>query len=361
VDVGARAVEALVTPAFWSGRRVFLTGHTGFKGSWLALRLSALGAQITGFALAPNTDPDLFTRARVGETLTHIEGDIRDRTALTDAVRSAQPEIVLHLAAQPLVRAGYEFPVDTFATNVMGTAHVLEACRDLPGCRAIVVVTTDKVYRNLEQPYPYREDDPLGGHDPYSASKAAAELVAACWRDSFLGERGIAVATARAGNVIGGGDWSAERLLPDAVRAWEAGTALTVRRPEAVRPWQHVLEAVDAYLILAERLWHSPEAVGAWNFGPETGSAATVRTVIELARGAYGAGDVHYANEKAGPHEAGWLALEIAKARHSLGVHPRWSLEEAVRRTMDWHRRLGDGADARALCREDARAFEDAA
>ncbi|HET7605931.1 MAG TPA: CDP-glucose 4,6-dehydratase [Sphingomicrobium sp.] len=354
-------MEALVTPAFWSGRRVFLTGHTGFKGSWLALRLSALGAQTTGFALAPDTDPNLFTLARVGETLTHIEGDIRDRTALTDAVRSAQPEIVLHLAAQPLVRAGYESPVDTFATNVMGTAHMLEACRDLPGCRAIVVVTTDKVYRNLEQPYPYREDDPLGGHDPYSASKAAAELVAACWRDSFLEERGIAVATARAGNVIGGGDWSADRLLPDAVRAWEAGTALTVRRPEAIRPWQHVLEAVDAYLVLAERLWHSPNLAGAWNFGPETGSAATVRTVIELARGAYGAGDVHYADEEAGPHEAGWLALEIAKARHVLGVHPRWSLEEAVRRTVDWHRRLADGADGRALCQEDARAFEDAA
>lgn len=355
---GSSSVEALVTSSVWSGRRVLLTGHTGFKGSWVALRLAELGAETTGFALAPPTEPNLFYLAGVGRTLTHVEGDIRDRASLTEAVRSAQPEIVLHLAAQSLVRAGYAAPIDTFGTNVMGTAHLLDACREAPGCRAILIVTTDKVYRNLEQLYPYREDDALGGHDPYSASKAASELVASCWRDSFLAEQGVTVATARAGNVIGGGDWSADRLLPDAVRAWEAGATLSVRRPDAIRPWQHVLEAVDAYLTLAERLWHSPEAAGAWNFGPEAGSAATVRTVIELARAAYGCGEVEYSTDNPGPHEAGWLALEIAKARHGLGIRPRWSLEEAVRRTMDWHRRLALGADARALCEEDARAFE---
>ena len=354
-------MEALVTDNFWRGRRVFLTGHTGFKGSWLALRLSALGAETTGFALAPDTTPNLFTLARIADTLTHIEGDIRDRAMFADTVREARPEIVLHLAAQPLVRAGYAAPIETFTTNVMGTAHLLDACRDLPGCRVIVVVTTDKVYRNLEHPYPYREDEPLGGYDPYSASKAATEMVAACWRDSFLRKRGMAVATARAGNVIGGGDWSPDRLLPDAVRAWEAGETLTVRRPDAVRPWQHVLEATNAYLMLSEALWRDPDLAGAWNFGPETGSAAIVRTVVELARKAYGAGDVLYGTENSGPHEAGWLALEIAKARQALGFRPRWSLEEAVRRTMDWHRRLEEGADARALCADDARDFEAAA
>jgi CDP-glucose 4,6-dehydratase len=361
VGVGPGAVEVLVTGNVWRGRRVLLTGHTGFKGSWLALRLAALGAETTGFALAPDTTPNLFALARIGDTLTHIEGDIRDRPIFADAVRKARPEIVLHLAAQPLVRAGYAAPIETFATNAMGTAHLLDACRNVQGCRVIVIVTTDKVYRNLEHPYPYREDDALGGHDPYSASKAAAELVAACWRDSFLRERGVAVATARAGNVIGGGDWSPDRLLPDAIRAWEAGQTLSVRRPGAIRPWQHVLEAVDAYLTLSEALWRAPDLAGAWNFGPETGSAATVRTVIELARKAYGVGNVRYGAEDAGLHEAGWLALEIAKARHMLGFRPRWSLGEAVRRTMDWHRLLNAGTDARALCAEDANDFEAAA
>jgi CDP-glucose 4,6-dehydratase len=361
VGIGPGAVEVLVTDDVWRGRRVFVTGHTGFKGSWLALRLAALGAETTGFALAPDTTPNLFTLARIGDTLTHIEGDIRDRMTLASAVHEARPEIVLHLAAQPLVRAGYITPIETFATNAMGTAHLLDACRDVPDCRVVVVVTTDKVYRNLERPYPYREDDALGGHDPYSASKAASELVTACWRDSYLRERGVAVATARAGNVIGGGDWSPDRLLPDAIRAWEAGRTLFVRRPGAFRPWQHVLEAVDAYLSLSEALWRAPELAGAWNFGPETGSAAAVRTVVELARKAYGMGEVRYETEDAGPHEAGWLALEIAKARHALGFRPRWPLEEAVQRTMGWHRRLAEGADARALCTKDASDFEAAA
>ena len=347
----------LVSADFWLNRRILLTGHTGFKGSWLALRLAALGARTTGYALRPATEPNLFTIARVSETLTHIEGDIRDRSSLADAVRQTQPEIVLHLAAQPLVRAGYAAPIETFETNVLGTAHLLDACRGLQDCRAVVIVTTDKVYRNVDQPHAYREDDALGGHDPYAASKAAAELVASCWRDSYLREQGTSVATARAGNVIGGGDWSPDRLLPDAVRAWETGGVLQIRRPDAIRPWQHVLEVVNAYLTLAERLWRSSDTAGAWNFGPETGSVATVREVIELAREAYGQGKVHYALEETGPYEASWLSLEIEKASKSLGVGPRWPLGEAVRRTMEWHREVARGADARKLCEEDARAY----
>ena len=344
-------------PSFWRGRRVLLTGHTGFKGGWLAIRLAQLGAEVTGLALAPSTTPDLFSLARIADGLTHRECDVRDRAGVADVVRAARPEIVLHLAAQPLVRASYADPLATFATNVMGTAHLLDACRDSAGLRVIVVVTTDKVYSNLEHPYPYRETDALGGHDPYSASKASAEIVTASYRDSYLAGAGIAVATARAGNVIGGGDWSDDRLLPDAVRHWQAGAVLDVRRPDAVRPWQHVLEAVHAYLQLAEALWQQPALAGAYNFGPETGDAASVRTVVDLARAAYGRGEARFGAVEPGPHEAGWLSLEIARARAALGIVPRWTLEEAVRRTMGWYRDLHDGADARALCEADIAAF----
>jgi CDP-glucose 4,6-dehydratase len=227
--------------------------------------------------------------------------------------------------------------------------------------RAVVAVTTDKVYRNLEQPYPYRESDALGGHDPYSASKAAAEIVAASYREAFLAARGTALATARAGNVIGGGDWSEDRLIPDAVRAWSTGATLQVRRPQAVRPWQHVVEPLAAYLRLAERLWHEPAIAGAWNFGPHTHEAATVGAVVELARAAYGRGAWAGGDGSEGPHEAGWLALETAQARVALGVAPRWALAEGVQRTMAWYRRFGEGADARALCAADLDAHEAAA
>lgn len=344
-------------PSFWRGRRVLLTGDTGFKGGWIALRLAQLGAQVTGLALPPATTPDLFSLARIKDSLAHHDCDLRDRAGVVEVMRVARPEIVLHLAAQPLVRASYADPLATFATNVMGTAHLLDACRDRAELRVVVVVTTDKVYHNLEHPYPYRETDALGGHDPYSASKASAEIVTASYRDSYLASAGVAVATARAGNVIGGGDWSDDRLLPDAVRHWQTGAVLDVRRPDAVRPWQHVLEAVHAYLALAEALWRRPALAGAYNFGPETGEAATVRAVIERARTAYGRGAVRFGAVEPGPHEAGWLSLEIAKARAALGVVPRWTLEEAVRRTMDWYRGVDQGGDARALCEADIAAF----
>lgn len=347
------------TPDFWRGKHVLLTGHTGFKGSWLALWLARLGAEVTGLALAPATEPDLFTLARVADDMHAIHAcDVRDAQAVAAHVQAARPQVVLHLAAQALVRAGYADPVATYATNVMGTAHVLDALRGQADVRAVVVVTTDKVYRNREWAYPYREDDPLGGHDPYSASKAAAEIVAASYRDAFLAAQGVAVATARAGNVIGGGDWAADRLLPDAVRAWSAGQQLTIRHPGATRPWQHVIEPLAAYLCLAERLWADPARAGAYNFGPLPHEAATVGNVIKMAASAYPSNATSYGNNSNGPHEAGWLALETAHARQTLGVGPRWGLDTAVARTMAWYRAQQGGADARALCLADLDAWE---
>lgn len=341
---------------FWEGKRVLLTGHTGFKGSWLTLWLGRAGAHVTGIGLPPSTDPSLYE-------LTELEGlcdsrfcDIRDADELVPLVERADPEVVFHLAAQPLVRASYGRPVETFATNVLGTAHLLEALRG-GSARVAVMVTTDKVYQNREWVWPYREDDPLGGLDPYSASKAASEQVIASYRASFLEEQGLAVASARAGNVIGGGDWSEDRLLPDAVRAWSVGETLDVRRPRAVRPWQHVLDPLHGYVTLAEALWEQPGLAGAYNFGPEPSGAASVRAVIDLARTSFGRGDVRYSPSEEGPHEAGLLALDTAKARAHLGVQPRWTLPEAVDRTMRWYRARGDGVPALELCLDDILAY----
>lgn len=346
------------TKEFWAGRRVVLTGHTGFKGAWLALWLSRLGAHVTGIGLPPATEPNLFSVAGVESLVDHRICDIRNAETLCAHVRAARPEVVFHLAAQSLVRESYVRPLDTMATNVMGTANLMQAMRDLPGLRVAVIVTTDKVYRNVEQPYPYREDDALGGHDPYSASKAASELVAVSFRDAFLREQGVRVATARAGNVVGGGDWAADRLVPDAVRAWSAGVPLSIRRPQATRPWQHVLEPLCGYMILAERLWSDDRYAGGWNFGPFTHEAATVRTVTELARQAWGPAEVVYGDGHEGPHEAGLLALEIAKARGELDFVPGWRMPETVARTFHWYRAFLAGAEARVLCQADVDAYE---
>lgn len=356
IDVDVK--PGLPTSAFWQGKKVLVTGHTGFKGGWLALWLRHLGAEVCGIALPTESGPALFTLAGIADGIQGHYCDIRDQERLAGLIRGFAPEIVLHLAAQSLVRAGYRDPLATFATNVMGTAHVLDALRDLAGVRVAVMVTTDKVYQNREWPYPYREEDALGGHDPYSASKAAAEMVAASYRDAFLAGQGVAVATVRAGNVIGGGDWSENRLIPDAVRAWQSGQPLLVRRPQAIRPWQHVLEPLAGYLVLAEKLWDEPRLAGAYNFGPEPGGAVTVRQVVELARQTYGQGETLFGDGDEGPHEAGWLALEIAKARADLGVQPRWSLAETVGRTMNWYRRLAEGAGARGLCEADIADYE---
>lgn len=343
---------------FWHGKRVLVTGHTGFKGAWLALWLQRLGAEVTGIALPAATQPSLFALLGEKPWMNSHEADIRDANLLKALVHASRPEIVFHLAAQALVRPSYQQPLDTFATNVMGTANVLDALRDLPGVRVAVMVTTDKVYQNREWPYPYREDDALGGHDPYSASKAACELVIASYRASYLDAAGVAVASARAGNVIGGGDWSAERLIPDAVRAWQAKRPLLIRNPHSTRPWQHVLEPLAGYLALASRLWDKPSLAGAYNMGPSPHAAASVEYVINLASSPGEYCVVSYENSSTLLHEAKSLALETAKASAVLGLSPRWSLAESVQKTFQWYRAQHAGASARVLCESDITEFE---
>lgn len=348
------------SPNFWQGKQVLLTGHTGFKGAWMALWLSQMGAKVTGISLVPNSAPNLFTLANIAQITNSHFADIRDASAISSIVKKAQPEIVLHLAAQALVRPGYKDPLGTFATNIMGTANVLNAVRGINSVKAIVVVTTDKVYKNLETGRAYEEDDQLGGCDPYSASKAASEILISSYRDSYLAEQGVAVASARAGNVIGGGDWSEDRLIPDAVRAWDTSLPLEIRRPNAVRPWQHVLEPLNGYLILAEKLYTDLSLAGAYNFGPKPHDATTVKTVIGLANHAYGRGSVLWGDGSEGPHEAGLLSLEISKAIEVLGVIPRWDLTQTVERTMGWYQQQRNGVNARLLCDGDILAFSSA-
>lgn len=343
---------------FWCGKRVLITGHSGFKGSWLTLWLHRLGAEVTGISLPPNTEPNLFSLAGIDQLCRSHFVDIRDENAIAVQIKASRPEIVFHLAAQPLVRASYRNPLETFSTNVMGTANVAEALKELDGTRVAVFVTTDKVYQNREWQWPYREDDSLGGYDPYSASKAASEIIIASYRQAFLSAQGIAVASARAGNVIGGGDWSEDRLVPDAVRAWQAGIPLRVRNPGAVRPWQHVLEPLAGYLGLTRKLWEQPGLSGPYNFGPNTSEASTVRELVQRAAEAYGKGKIDFADAHYGPHEAGQLALENAKARLTLGIESRWTLAQATVRTMGWYRAMNDGADARLLCEQDIDAYE---
>ncbi len=342
---------------FWDGKRVLISGHTGFKGAWMSLWLHRLGAKVTGISLAPTASPNLFSLTNVHSITDSNFCDIRDFAKLASLIKKAQPEIVFHLAAQALVPTSYRDPLATFETNVQGTANLLEAMRSIETVRSLVCITTDKVYKNMEQLFPYREKDILGGHDPYSASKAASEIVIASYRDSFLSAKGVAVASARAGNVIGGGDWSANRLIPDAILAWSVNKPLQIRRPEATRPWQHVLEPLFGYFQLAQSLWHQPNLAGAYNFGPQTQEVASVRKVVELAQEAFGKGQVEWGDGKSGHHEAGLLALETVKARTLLGVSPRWALEEAVLHTINWYRQYHDGANALELCMADIEAF----
>lgn len=343
---------------FWKGKRVLLTGHTGFKGAWLVLWLRQFGADVHGISLAPNTNPNLFSLAEIDcHCHSHIH-DLREPSVLDQLVKSIKPEVVFHLAAQPLVRASYQDPLATYSTNVMGTANLLNALRGVETVKVAVMVTTDKVYLNKEWHWPYREEDLLGGHDPYSASKAASEIVISSFRASFLSAQGVAVATARAGNVIGGGDWADDRLVPDAVRAWHDGRVLEVRRPQAIRPWQHVLEPLSGYLSLAQHLWNQPEDSGAYNFGPEAGGAASVREVVEIAKQAFGRGEVRYGERDSGPHEAGLLSLDVAKARLILGIKPKWTLSQSVQRTLNWYRAQSQGVSALSLCSADIAAYE---
>ena len=350
-----RSVEA----SFWSGKKVLITGHSGFKGSWLALWLARLGAKVCGVSLAPCSTPNLFEVAAVAQICQSHVCDICDPTHFLPIVEAFQPEVVFHLAAQSLVRESYRDPVKTFETNLMGSVQVLEAVRQFDSIKSVVMVTTDKVYQNQESFWPYREDDRLGGHDPYSASKAASELIIDSYRNAFLASRGVAVATARAGNVIGGGDWAADRLIPDAVRAWRNGQMLSIRRPNAVRPWQHVLEPIAAYMRLAQLQYQDPKLAGAYNFGPDSQEATSVATVIELAAHSFGINqDIWRLEGEVGPHETSWLALETAKARHALAIYPRWSLTQTIERTMSWYREWYQGANARTLCEQQIDAYE---
>ena len=350
---------------FWAGRRVLVTGHTGFKGAWLTAWLVRLGARVSGFALAPEPPaslevPSLFDALGLAGRVDHTIGDVRDLEHLARVVRERSPEIVLHLAAQPLVRRSYREPLATLATNVMGTANVLEACRGLDGLRAVVVVTTDKVYENREHVWAYREPEPLGGHDPYSASKACAELVTSTYRASFLREAGVGVATARAGNVIGGGDWSEDRLIPDLVRGIAAGRTTAIRNPGAVRPWQHVIDPLAGYLRLAERLASEPARYAeAWNFGPPADERIEVGAVVERFVAAMGRGHVTLGHvDRSAPHEASELRLDSAKARLLLPWTPKLSLDEAIQWTASAYRAaLEDGASIAAIVDEQLEAY----
>jgi CDP-glucose 4,6-dehydratase len=349
-------------PRFWRGRRVLLTGHTGFKGSWLALWLHELGAEVTGLALAPDSDASLFAQLKLEERLAHREGDIRDATVLSQLVAETQPEVVLHLAAQPLVRLSYAEPMATWATNVMGTLHLLEALRQLDGLCTAVLITTDKVYRNNTWLYGYRENDPLGGHDPYSSSKAAAELAIASWRASFCGNQAhqtpnLRLASARAGNVIGGGDWAADRIVPDAIRALTKGEAIGVRNLAATRPWQHVLEPLGGYLLLAEQLSSDASLACAFNFGPQLEANRSVCELVEEALRHWPGQWIDQSDPDA-PHEASLLNLVIDKAHHQLGWAPRWDFATTVERTVAWYQAVHEGASPLECCLADLDAYQ---
>ena len=349
MEQGKGAVEDLVTasnsqPDLWRGKRVFVTGHTGFKGGWMALWLASKGAVVRGYALDPGTSPSLFEQARIATVLEDIRGDIRDGVKLEHALVEFRPEVVFHMAAQPLVRYSYQDPIGTFETNVIGTARVLDAVRRTSTVRAVVSVTTDKCYENKEWLWGYRENDPLGGYDPYSSSKACAELVSAAYRRSYfpverLAEHGCAVATARAGNVIGGGDWSTDRLIPDLVRGFVEGRPALVRRPQAIRPWQHVLEPLHGYLLLAEKLLSGdPQYATAFNFGPFDDDAQPVRWIVERMVTLWGE-DAHWVlDPEPSVHEAAFLKLDASRARAELGWQPRLRLASALEWLVGWYK-----------------------
>jgi CDP-glucose 4,6-dehydratase len=341
-----------VDSKFWNGKRVFVTGHTGFKGGWLSLWLQRMRADVHGIALAPPTSTNLFTEAAVGAGMTSTIGDIRDYEAVRVAMKTCQPEIVFHLAAQPLVRMSYSEPVATYATNVMGTVHVLEAVREVGSVRSVVNVTTDKCYENKEWAWGYREDDALGGYDPYSNSKACSELVTSAYRRSFFQASSVWVASARAGNVIGGGDWAADRLVPDILRALEARVPVVIRNPDAVRPWQHVLEPLSGYLALAERLCGDSASrySEAWNFGPREDDARPVQWIVEQLTKSWDRGATWDVDGGPHLHEAHYLKLDISKARAGLNWAPRWSLQKALQMVTAWHSAWLGHEDMNRVC-----------
>ena len=331
-----------MNPTFWRGKRVLLTGHTGFKGSWLSLWLQSLGSHVVGYALEPPTNPSMFEVADVGKEMVSVIGDIRDLTKLQATFAKYKPEIVIHMAAQSLVRYSYQNPVETYSTNVLGTVHVLESVRKTPGVKAVVNITTDKCYENREWIWGYRENEPMGGYDPYSNSKGCAELVSSAYRSSFFNanshaKHGVALATTRAGNVIGGGDWAKDRLIPDILTAFEQGKRVDIRNPHAVRPWQHVLEPLRGYLTLAEHLFeHGPSFAGGWNFGPNDEDAKPVSWIVEQMAKMWGNDTQWQIDAGEHPHEANYLKLDISKARGFINWHPALHLSDALKLTIEW-------------------------
>ncbi|MBI5429520.1 MAG: CDP-glucose 4,6-dehydratase [Nitrosomonadales bacterium] len=356
----------MVDPSFWNGKVVLLTGHTGFKGSWISLWLQSMGAKVVGYALAPPTDPSLFVAADVARGMTGITGDIRDLGHLRAVFAEHRPEIVIHMAAQPLVRYSYANPVETYSTNVMGTVHVLEAARLSGSVRAIVNVTSDKCYENREWVWGYRENEPMGGYDPYSNSKGCAELVASAYRSSYFNpdcfaDHDIALASARAGNVIGGGDWAEDRLIPDIMRAIVQGRPVHIRNPHAIRPWQHVLEPLSGYLILAQKLFAEGAAYGeAWNFGPSDEDARPVQWIVENLTRQWGEGASWVLDGGDHPHEAHYLKLDCSKAKARLDWHPRWHLEDTLGAIVAWHRWHRAGKDMREMTLAQIAAYKSA-
>jgi CDP-glucose 4,6-dehydratase len=356
-------VEVLVNP--WAGRRVFLTGHTGFKGAWLSLWLARRGANACGYSLDPATEPNLFEAASVADVVDDVRGDVRDYDKLQSSLTGFAPEVVFHLAAQPLVRRSYVDPLGTYATNVMGTAHLLEAVRETPSVRAVICVTTDKCYQNQEWVWPYRETDPLGGYDPYASSKACAEIVSAAFRNSYfpvdrIEEHHVGLATARAGNVIGGGDWSEDRLVPDLIRGFLAQQPVRIRRPNAIRPWQHVLDALCGYMMLAERLLaERPQFSSSFNFGPNDEDAWPVHAIATRLASRWGDGASWLRDNVPAPHENHFLRLDASKARAELGWRPRLNLETALDWTIDWYRAWQKGMAMRQETEAQIGAYEE--
>lgn len=351
-----RSLEDLgLNAAFWKGKRVLVTGHTGFKGSWMCLVLDQLGAQVCGYAREPPTNPSLFKLARIDELVDSVCGDVRDFDHLRNVIRERRPEIVIHMAAQALVRRSYRDPLETYATNVMGTVHLLEAIRQVGGVRAVVNVTSDKCYENRETMWGYRENEPMGGHDPYSSSKGCAELVTSAFRNSFFNAAAtdgaqVALASARAGNVIGGGDWAEDRLIPDCLRACAAGREIEIRNPTSIRPWQLVLEPVCGYLLLAEHLWEGGrEYAEGWNFGPHEQDARPVHAIVNRLTELWGDNASWRLSGGQHPHEAHYLKLDCSKAKSRLGWFPRTDLDLSLRWIVDWHKRVAAGEDPRSV------------
>jgi len=347
-----------ISHSFWNNRQVLVTGHTGFKGSWLSLWLSNLGADVSGIALNPPTSPNLFDLARIQDSMSHNKIlDIRNRMDVHDAVSEIAPEIIFHLAAQPLVRQSYSDPVETYETNIMGLVHLFEAIRHTPSVKTVIIVTTDKCYDNREWVWGYRESDALGGRDPYSSSKGCAEIVAHAYRSSFLANNGVAVATARAGNVIGGGDWAQDRLIPDILSSIAKGIPPLIRYPDAIRPWQHVLDPLNGYLALAEQLSNNNSLCGAWNFGPDNADCLTVAEVTETLLELYGTDITWTSDQEDTHHEARFLKLDCAKASSLLKWRPQWSCKQTLSAVVDWHKKYLAGNHPEELCMDQIHRF----